>query len=170
EPALELCAGGHVGDRVLLPIGNRPAFRTAWLALQRIGAIVVPAYLAGAQARAREFTAAFWHSRDVGSVDADGFVRIVDRTKDMLNRGGSTPDSAEVDNVLMARRGRGHDLWQALPGAGRARARLRPPPPAPNPSTTRSGATAPSAGPATRCPKASPGARARYRGAPTASC
>ena len=70
----------------------------------------------------------------------------------------------------LARRGRGHDLWQALPGAGRARARLRPPPPAPNPSTTRSGATAPSAGPATRCPKASPGARARYRGAPTASC
>ena len=87
---------------MLLPIGNRPAFRTAWLALQRIGAIVVPAYLAHAQARAREFTAAFWHSRDVGSVDADGFVRIVDRTKDMLNRGGSTPDSAEVDNVPMA--------------------------------------------------------------------
>ena len=87
---------------MLLPIGNRPAFRTTWLALQRIGAIVVPAYLAHAQARAREFTAAFWHSRDVGSVDADGFVRIVDRTNDMLNRGGSTPDSAEVDNVPMA--------------------------------------------------------------------
>ena len=66
------------------------------------GPMVVPGYWADAQATAREFTAGFWHSGDMGSVDADGFVRIVDRKKDMLNRGGFKVYSAEVENVLMA--------------------------------------------------------------------
>ena len=66
------------------------------------GAMVVPGYWANAEATAREFTAGFWHSGDMGSVDADGFVRIVDRKKDMLNRGGFKVYSVEVENVLMA--------------------------------------------------------------------
>lgn len=66
------------------------------------GPMVVPGYWADAQATAREFTAGFWHSGDVGSVDAEGFVRIVDRKKDMLNRGGFKVYSVEVENVLMA--------------------------------------------------------------------
>ena len=65
------------------------------------GAMVVPGYWANPQASAREFTAGFWHSGDMGSVDADGFVRIVDRKKDMLNRGGFKVYSVEVENVLM---------------------------------------------------------------------
>ena len=66
------------------------------------GAMVVPGYWANPQATAREFTAGCWHSGDMGSVDADGFVRIVDRKKDMLNRGGFKVYSVEVENVLMA--------------------------------------------------------------------
>jgi long-chain acyl-CoA synthetase len=66
------------------------------------GPMVVPGYWANPQATAREFTAGYWHSGDMGSVDAQGFVRIVDRKKDMLNRGGFKIYSVEVENVLMA--------------------------------------------------------------------
>ena len=66
------------------------------------GPMVVPGYWANAEATAASFTAGFWHSGDLGSVDADGFVRIVDRKKDMLNRGGYKVYSVEVENVLMA--------------------------------------------------------------------
>ncbi len=69
-----------------------------WIA----GPMVVPGYWADPEATAREFTGGFWHSGDIGSVDAQGFVRIVDRKKDMLNRGGYKVYSVEVENALMA--------------------------------------------------------------------
>ena len=66
------------------------------------GPMVVPGYWADSEATAASFTAGFWHSGDLGSVDAQGFVRIFDRKKDMLNRGGFKVYSVEVENVLMA--------------------------------------------------------------------
>ena len=69
-----------------------------WIA----GPMVVPGYWSDSLATANEFTAGFWHSGDIGSVDAQGFVRIFDRKKDMLNRGGFKVYSVEVENVLMA--------------------------------------------------------------------
>ena len=65
------------------------------------GPMVVPGYWADPQATASAFTAGFWHSGDIGSVDAEGFVRVLDRKKDMLNRGGYKVYSAEVENVLL---------------------------------------------------------------------
>ena len=69
-----------------------------WIA----GPMVVPGYWANAEATAASFTAGYWHSGDLGSVDAQGFVRVFDRKKDMLNRGGYKIFSVEVENVLMA--------------------------------------------------------------------
>ncbi|HEY2189132.1 MAG TPA: class I adenylate-forming enzyme family protein, partial [Caldimonas sp.] len=66
------------------------------------GPMVVPGYWGNAEATAASFTAGFWHSGDLGSVDADRFVRIVDRKKDMLNRGGYKVYSVKVENVLMS--------------------------------------------------------------------
>jgi len=66
------------------------------------GPMVVPGYWCNAEATAASFTAGFWHSGDLGSVDAQGFVRILDRKKDMINRGGFKIYSVEVENVLMA--------------------------------------------------------------------
>ena len=68
-----------------------------WIA----GPMVVPGYWNNADATAREFTAGHWRSGDLGSVDAQGFVRVFDRKKDMLNRGGFKIYSVEVENVLM---------------------------------------------------------------------
>jgi acyl-CoA synthetase (AMP-forming)/AMP-acid ligase II len=62
--------------------------------------MVVKGYWDNPEATAREFTAGYWHSGDLGSVDADNFVRVFDRQKDMINRGGLKIYSAEVESVL----------------------------------------------------------------------
>ncbi|WP_091897966.1 class I adenylate-forming enzyme family protein [Bradyrhizobium sp. Rc2d] len=67
-----------------------------WIA----GPMVVPGYWRRPDANQSEFVDGFWRSGDVGSMDADGFVRVFDRKKDMINRGGFKVFSAEVENVL----------------------------------------------------------------------
>ena len=66
------------------------------------GPMVVQGYWDNPAATAKEFTAGWWHSGDLGSVDEQGFVRVFDRKKDMLNRGGYKIYSVEVENTLMA--------------------------------------------------------------------
>ena len=66
------------------------------------GPMVVPGYWANPEATAASFTAGYWHSGDLGAIDAQGYVRILDRKKDMLNRGGFKVYSVEVENALMA--------------------------------------------------------------------
>jgi acyl-CoA synthetase (AMP-forming)/AMP-acid ligase II len=66
------------------------------------GAMVVPGYWENREATAREFVAGFWKSGDIGSKDADGFVYVHDRKKDMINRGGYKIYTAEVESVLLA--------------------------------------------------------------------
>jgi long-chain acyl-CoA synthetase len=67
-----------------------------WIA----GPMVVPGYWRRADANRTEFVDGFWRSGDIGSMDVDGFVRVFDRKKDMINRGGFKVFSAEVENVL----------------------------------------------------------------------
>ena len=67
-----------------------------WIA----GPTVVPGYWERPDANESEFIDGFWRSGDIGSIDADGFVRVFDRRKDMVNRGGFKIFSAEVENVL----------------------------------------------------------------------
>jgi long-chain acyl-CoA synthetase len=64
------------------------------------GASVIKGYWNNPTATAESFTGGFWHSGDLGSVDADNFVRVFDRQKDMINRGGLKIFSAEVESVL----------------------------------------------------------------------
>ena len=64
------------------------------------GASVIKGYWNNPKATAEGFTAGFWHSGDLGSVDAENFVRVFDRQKDMINRGGLKIYSAEVESVL----------------------------------------------------------------------
>jgi long-chain acyl-CoA synthetase len=61
---------------------------------------VVRGYWNNPKATAESFTAGFWHSGDLGSIDAQDFVRVFDRQKDMINRGGLKIYSAEVESVL----------------------------------------------------------------------
>lgn len=69
------------------------------------GPMVVPGYWDNPEATARGFTEGCWRSGDVGSIDGLGLVRIFDRIKDMINRGGFKIYSVEVENTLMALQG-----------------------------------------------------------------
>ncbi|WP_158970442.1 class I adenylate-forming enzyme family protein [Chachezhania sediminis] len=64
------------------------------------GPMVVPGYLNRPDANAAEFVDGYWRSGDIGSMNADGFVRVFDRRKEMINRGGFKVFSAEVENKL----------------------------------------------------------------------
>lgn len=66
------------------------------------GPMVVPGYWGDAEATARAFEGGEWRSGDVGALDAEGFVRVLDRLKDVINRGGHKVWSAEVEGVLAA--------------------------------------------------------------------
>jgi acyl-CoA synthetase (AMP-forming)/AMP-acid ligase II len=61
---------------------------------------VIKGYWNNAKATVENFTGGFWHSGDLGLVDADNLVRVFDRQKDMINRGGLKIYSAEVESVL----------------------------------------------------------------------
>jgi O-succinylbenzoic acid--CoA ligase len=65
------------------------------------GPMVVPGYWNDPAATAESFVGGYWRSGDIGSKDADGFVRVFDRRKDMINRGGYKIYSVEVENALM---------------------------------------------------------------------
>jgi long-chain acyl-CoA synthetase len=66
------------------------------------GPQVVPGYWENPEATQENFTAGFWHSGDIGSMDANGYVKVVDRKKDMINRGGYKIYTIEVENALYA--------------------------------------------------------------------
>ena len=61
---------------------------------------VIKGYWQNPKATAESFTGGFWHSGDLGSIDPKNFVRVLDRQKDMINRGGLKIYSAEVESVL----------------------------------------------------------------------
>lgn len=64
------------------------------------GPMVVKGYWQNPKATAESFTDGFWHSGDIGTMDESGFVRILDRIKDVINRGGYKVFSSEVEAVL----------------------------------------------------------------------
>lgn len=67
-----------------------------WIA----GAMVSPGYWNDPEATARGFVGGYWRSGDLGMFDGDGYLRIKDRIKDVVNRGGYKVYSAEVESVL----------------------------------------------------------------------
>ena len=65
------------------------------------GPMVVSGYWDDPAATAENIIAGYWRSGDLGSKDAEGYVRVFDRKKDMINRGGHKIYSVEVENALM---------------------------------------------------------------------
>ena len=66
------------------------------------GPMVVKGYWDNPQATADNITGGFWRSGDLGTIDAQGYVRVMDRKKDMINRGGYKIYTIEVENTLYA--------------------------------------------------------------------
>ena len=66
------------------------------------GPNIVKGYWNKPEATAQTFVNGWLHTGDLARIDADGFVQIVDRKKDMVNRGGENVYCVEVENALCA--------------------------------------------------------------------
>ncbi len=64
------------------------------------GPMVVPGYWNNPEANNKEFTRGFWHSGDMGQKDDEGFIYVMDRKKDLINRGGEKIFCVEVEDVI----------------------------------------------------------------------
>jgi fatty-acyl-CoA synthase len=61
---------------------------------------VMTGYLADPEKTAEAFQFGWFHSGDLGRFDADGYLYVVDRKKDMIKTGGENVASREVEEVL----------------------------------------------------------------------
>ena len=66
------------------------------------GPNVVDGYWRKPEETARAFVDGWLHTGDVATIDNNGLVTVLDRVKDMINRGGENVYSLEVENVLAA--------------------------------------------------------------------
>ncbi len=66
------------------------------------GANVVMGYWAKPEATAEAFRDGWLRTGDLARIDGEGFTYIVDRAKDMINRGGENVYCVEVENALAA--------------------------------------------------------------------
>ena len=66
------------------------------------GPNIVKGYWNKPEATADTFVDGWLHSGDLARLDEQGFVQIVDRKKDMVNRGGENVYCVEVENALAA--------------------------------------------------------------------
>ncbi len=90
-PCGEICIMDEAGNEVV-----RGGVGEIWIS----GPMVVPGYWRNEASTASEFRAGFWRSGDIGSMDAQGYVRVLDRKKDVINRGGYKVYCAQVENAL----------------------------------------------------------------------
>jgi len=66
------------------------------------GPNVVEGYWNKPEANAKAFVDGWYHTGDVGRMDQDGFVYVMDRIKDMLIRGGENIYCVEIEDALYA--------------------------------------------------------------------
>jgi fatty-acyl-CoA synthase len=64
------------------------------------GNITMKGYLKNPAATAEAFLGGWFHSGDLGVIHPDGYVKIKDRSKDVIISGGENISSQEVEDVL----------------------------------------------------------------------
>lgn len=64
------------------------------------GPTIIRGYLDNPEATAAAISDGWFHTGDAGTLDEDGFLRVVDRLKDVIIRGGENIYAAEVEAVL----------------------------------------------------------------------
>ena len=90
------------GMTVLEPetLGAVPADAQALGEVMFRGNIVMKGYLKNAQATAQAFAGGWFHSGDLGVLEPDHYVKIRDRSKDVIISGGENISSLEVEDAL----------------------------------------------------------------------
>jgi fatty-acyl-CoA synthase len=95
RPAPLVTVGIMASDGTLLPQGERGEIVVR-------SSLVMSGYYRNPEATAEASKHGWHHTGDIGYLDGDGFLFIVDRAKDMIITGGFNVYSAEVEQALMA--------------------------------------------------------------------
>ncbi len=95
RPSPLVTVGIMADDGSLLPDGERGEIVVR-------GSLVMAGYYRNPEATAEVSAHGWHHTGDIGYLDADGYLYIVDRAKDMVITGGFNVYSAEVEQALMA--------------------------------------------------------------------
>ena len=95
RPAPLVTVGIMASDGTLLPQGERGEIVVR-------SSLVMSGYYRNPEATAEASKHGWHHTGDIGYLDEDGFLFIVDRAKDMIITGGFNVYSAEVEQALMA--------------------------------------------------------------------
>jgi acyl-CoA synthetase (AMP-forming)/AMP-acid ligase II len=66
---------------------------------------------------AKTFVDGWYHTGDVATIDGDGYLNLVDRTKDLVKSGGEWISSVELENALMGHPGVAQAAVIAVPDA-----------------------------------------------------
>jgi acyl-CoA synthetase (AMP-forming)/AMP-acid ligase II len=66
------------------------------------GPNVIQAYENNPEANAKSFTDGWFRTGDQGMLDADGYLTLVGRIKELINRGGEKISPREIDEVLLS--------------------------------------------------------------------
>jgi len=69
------------------------------------GPALMSGYLNRPEATAEAFAGGWLHTGDLGRVDEEGFIHLVDRKKDMIRTGGENVFAKEVEQVLVSHEG-----------------------------------------------------------------
>lgn len=65
------------------------------------GSSVIDGYEANPEANAKSFTNGWFRTGDQGTLDQDGYLSLIGRLKEMINRGGEKIAPREIDEVLL---------------------------------------------------------------------
>jgi len=95
RPAPLVTLGILASDGTLLPSGERGEIAVR-------SSLVMAGYYKNPEATAEASQHGWHHTGDIGYVDEDGYLFIVDRAKDMIITGGFNVYSAEVEQALLA--------------------------------------------------------------------
>jgi acyl-CoA synthetase (AMP-forming)/AMP-acid ligase II len=79
--------------------GEQPSGVTGEVAVQ--GPNVMDGYEANPNANAEAFTGGWFRTGDQGILDANGYLTLVGRIKELINRGGEKIAPGEIDQVLL---------------------------------------------------------------------
>jgi long-chain acyl-CoA synthetase len=88
-------------ELAILDAGDRPlsAGEVGEVAVR--GAVVMEGYLNDPEATARTLAHGWLHTGDLGRIDGDGYLTLVDRSKELIVSGGSNIYPREIEEVLL---------------------------------------------------------------------
>ena len=94
-------AGTGVGISIMNPDGKHlPSGQQGEVVIQ--GPNVIEGYENNPEANKSSFVVGWFRTGDEGVIDSDGYLRLVGRIKELINRGGEKIGPPEIDEVLLA--------------------------------------------------------------------